>query len=309
MFAVLQQLEMIPASRYLPSLRSFVPFSAASPLQLPPTPSLNVGSVSSWAIGLLQTATPMLIVLAHIKLKTFLGRILYRPIYKCLPRPIGESLFADLDVSAPTMEYDAPDQPDRVSRRSGTFTGEDEATLRALEGRPASDSELRMRHADTDSVLSDDEDGEMAHATLISFDVEATEAVENSLGTWSAELRSANEPKPPVNVEYRVTGLTMLPTFLATEGLRETICAILVLPVEAAMVRVLGRAYRQSAGLGVSDLFSVRDRLPRIANLYGAFILQLSVTGVVWVGFTAGTQWWARNKRRAAEEREIEKFE
>ena len=205
-------------------------------------------------------------------------------------------MFSGLPVEAPHLEYDTPDRNPNESR---PYNGEDEQTLRALEGLPALDhsgpTHRNERERDWDS--SDDEDDEVTHATLISFDVEATEAVENSLGTWSAELRSANEPKPSKEIEYRVTGMTMLPPILATEGLREIIAGMLLMPLEAVMVRVIGRGYRESAGATVFDLYRIKPSGFALGNLISAFGLQLVVTGIVWAGFTVGTQWWAARKR------------
>ena len=234
-----------------------------------------------------STVAPMLVILAHGKIKYAISRILYSPIYKTLPRPTGESIFSGLAISAPGMEYDSPD---RVQERP--FHLSDEPTLRALEGLP----NLERQHRDESS----DED-EMAQATLISFDVEATDTVGNATGTWSAELRSANEPSPAQHLSYRVTGLTMLPTFMATEGLREVVAGIFVMPLEAVMVRIIGRAYRMSAGLPMEDLcpagyingFAIRG----VQNILSALAMQLVVTGITWAGFTIGTQYWAARKR------------
>lgn len=296
MFALLQQLHFIPASRLLPSFTSFIPFSAASPLQLPPPPSSNVESILSWGVAMLYSAAPLLMILAHGKVKFFVARMLYRPIYKSLPRPVGDSIFSGLSGHAPLMEYDTPDYAveEERSRR-----GEDTPTLRALEGLPALEREGReethMHHSILDhhgDESSEDGNDEMHQATLISFDVEATEQVENSMGSWSAELRSANEPVPMENVNYRTTGLTMLPVILAAEGLREIFAGLLVLPLEALTVRVIARAYRQDAGLGVADLCSIGSiRVLGQKSLIGAFALQVIMTGVIWAGFTVTTQW------------------
>lgn len=200
-------------------------------------------------------------------------------------------MFSGLDISAPLMEYDTPDRPeDRPPHRS------DEPTLRALEGLPPTSD--RQNTAD-----SSDEDEEVAHATLISFDVEATEAVETSAGAWSAELRSANEPRASGHLRYRVTGLTMLPPIMATEALREVIAGFLVLPLDAIMVRVVGRAYRVSAGLGLGDMYGIEPTIYAFGNILSVLTIQLAVTGTVWAGFTLGTQWWAtRNREALAEE-------
>jgi hypothetical protein len=254
----------------------------------------------------------MLIILIHGRVKFYISKLLYRPIYKTLPRPTGDSMFSGLDISAPDMEYDAPDRTLNPPLRQG----EDAPTLRALEGRPALEvreerEEERMRllsmSMEQRDESTDDEDEEMHQAALISFDVEATDASPNTAGSWSAELRSANEMKPSNDVNYRVTGLTMLPTILATEGIREIVAGILVMPLEAVMVRIIGRAYQRSAGLSVSnlyDLYSFRDLVPAYGNLFGAFAIQVVVTGAVWAGFTFGTQRWASKRRPNTEEKE-----
>jgi hypothetical protein len=303
MFAIIQQLHLIPSSRLFPSLNSFIPFTAASPLQLPPNPSLNSASLISWGSSMVVTAAPILIILIHGKAKYFILRLLYRPIYKCLPRPRGDSMFSGIPDAAPAMEYDAPDRnPGIEAVPNATIRAEDPPTLRALEGRPAMEPQNEAQLGRTEAVFeiehdsSDEEEGEMAQATLISFDVEATESMDNSLGPWSAELRSANEPGQSKDVKYRVTGLTLLPTILATEGLREVIAGILVMPLEAVMVRIIARAYRQSAGLSNSDIYRLGELVPAFETLFSAFTLQLAVTGVVWAGFTVGSQWWTARK-------------
>jgi len=275
MFAILQQLDLIPSSQILPSLRSFVPFSPTSPLQLPPPPpSLNVASVLSWSLALTRSMTPVLAILLHGKIKFAVSRLLYRPIYKALPRkffclnmrelilqppfinivcsslsvelltihpgPTGESMFVGLPIHPPLMEYDTPDTDPPAGTRSRS---EDEPTLRALEGRPALDlSEPEIIQDDTTAMEGEEEEIEVNHARMISFDVEATTPVEGGTGSWSAELRSANEPKQ-TGPRFRVTGLTILPTILATEGLKELVGSILVLPLEQTMVRVSSLPY------------------------------------------------------------------
>ena len=254
----------------------------------------------------------MLIILVHGKAKYFISRILYRPIYKCLPRPTGDSMFSGIPDAAPSVEYDAPDRVSEAGNveiaPNSNVRAEDLQTLRALEGRSAADyqeapprRERREAAFEMEQDSSDEEDAEMAHATLISFDVEATESMDNSLGTWSAELRSANEPKQSKDVKYRVTGLTLLPTILATEGLREVIAGVLVMPLEALMVRVIARAYRHSAGLSVSDLYQLGEHVPAFENLFSAFAMQMAITGVVWAGFTVGSQWWAGRRHSRGE--------
>jgi hypothetical protein len=231
----------------------------------------------------------MMVILVHGKVKYFFSQIIYRPIYKSLPRPTGDSMFSGMSIAPPTMEYDSPD----LDTEGRAYRGEDEPTLRALEGLPALDRhEYQSRQNDGEQDTTDDDDDEMTQETLISFDVEATEAVESSRGTWSAELRSANEPKQSDDIKYRVTGLTMLPTILATEGLREVVAGVMVMPLEAVMVRIIGRTYRESAGLGMEDMYSVTPAIRGFGNLFSALAIQLVATGVMWAGFTFGIHLW-----------------
>ncbi|KAL2068507.1 hypothetical protein VTL71DRAFT_14844 [Oculimacula yallundae] len=290
LFAILQQLNLVPASPWFPSIMSFFPFSSSSPLVMPPAPSLTAPSILGWVNAIAITVAPMLVILAHGKIKHTIARIMYSPIYRTLPRPSGESIFSGLAISTPTMEYDSPDRP-----QERQIHNSDEPTLRALEGLPALDRQPRDESSDDD---------EIAHAALISFDVEATEPVTSNAegGTWSAELRSANEPKPSGG--YRVTGLTMLPTFMATEGLREIIAGFLVMPLEAIMVQIIGRTYRINKGLPVEDMYPIGLAVHGFRNMISVMTMQVVVTGVAWAGFTVVTQYWAARKRVMLAERE-----
>jgi hypothetical protein len=68
------------------------------------------------------------------KVKFAVARILYRPIYRALPRPTRDSMFSGLPVSAPPLGYDTPD---RSAQEGSTWRGEDEPALQDLEGLPA----------------------------------------------------------------------------------------------------------------------------------------------------------------------------
>jgi len=212
--------------------------------------------------------------------------IFYRRIFKLLPRPSGDSMYA-------VTEDDTPVQ---ATGRRSRYRTEDEPTLRALEGRSTLErGDTRMPQTEGHHDSSDDEEEELTQATLISFDVEATDVIESSIGTWSAELRSANEPKTSQTLRYHVTGLTMLPSNLAAQGIQQTITGIILLPLEILMVRVLGRAYRDSAGVEMEDMFLWG--FPSISNVLTTVVLELVVKGVLWTGYTAGTQWLAASWR------------
>lgn len=209
-------------------------------------------------------------------------------------------MFSGLAITPPANEFDAPDQDSRNEERN-----QDESTLRALEGLPPVERvETTTRPAEAGRDGSDDEETEL-QATIISFDVEAADNVEPSLGTWSAELRNTNEQKVVEDVNYRVTGITMLPTIMATEGLREIVAGLVVMPLEAVMVRLVGRAYRKAAGLAVGDMWEILPSPQSLcfSNLLPAFGLQIIFTGVVWAGFTTGIHLWSIQQRALAEER------
>ncbi|KAF8850552.1 hypothetical protein BDZ45DRAFT_731502 [Acephala macrosclerotiorum] len=283
MFATLQQLNLIPTSRLLPSMKSFVLFSSQSPFRLPAHPPFTRG----WIGSLAWTVAPFFVMIGYENLNMIVSDFVYRPIYKALPRPTGDTMLDGPNSLPPQSDFDTFNEPTAANERE--ITNYDEPTLRALEGLPALERpEQRQEREDS----SEEEDDELAHATLISFDVEPTEGAESSSGPWSAELRSANEPKPSDGVKYRVTGLTMLPAIMATEALRDIVAGFLIMPFEGIMVRVLAKTYRESAGLGAGDLFGVGPGISTWGNLLSVMGMQMAVTGVIWASFTVGSQLW-----------------
>jgi hypothetical protein len=318
LFAILQQLHIMPSSRIFPSWQSFFPFTKSSPIQLPPAPSRNISSLASWASSALVTLAPILVILVHGKAKFFISRLLYRPIYKSLPRPTGDSMFSGIPDAAPSMEYDAPDRINVVEdieiAPDPTFQGENAHSLQALEGQatesvPPPEIDSRPAFFDVGQESSEEEEMETAHATMISFDVEQTETQDNTVGTWSAELRSTNSPRRSKRKQYHVTGLTLLPTILATEALREVIAGILVMPLEALMARIIARAYRKSAGASVADLYTLFQPVPVAENLLSAFALQVVIAGTTWAGFTLVSHCVASIRYPGAEKKGGEKQE
>lgn len=228
-------------------------------------------------------------------------------------------MFSGLGVNPPTMEFDTPDAEMRSSR--GTPRAEDALTLRTLEGRSAVGTPDRTGNETNqeDHEASEGEDeAEVNHATLVSFDVEATESVDAANGSWSAELRSANDSRQPKIAKYRVSGITLLPTIMATEGIKELASSVIALPLEYVMVRVrssqlfcprsyaescppqaIARAYGRKGVLALS----LSDFSQRNAPVLSAFAIQFICTGVVWAGFTAAVYWKATRSRKIMEEK------
>jgi hypothetical protein len=275
----------------MPTARSFIPFSAHSPLQAPPFPlSIRPGSLAFWVLIAAKTAIPLLVISGHGWIKHIVARNLCQPIDLHLPRPVGESIFAGMSI-APSAEFDTPDR-----NQDGGGATQDEPTLRALEGLPVPERMETTRPNERESDSGPEDDREPA-ATLISLEVDATEidTPPGPHGSWSAELRAANEPKQSNETRYRVTGLTLLPAIMATEGLREVLAGIIVMPVEAFVVRVIGRAYRHSAGVPATDMYPLSSTirslgLRGVGNIASVLVLQLGVTGLVWIGFTVVSQ-------------------
>lgn len=298
-FAMLQQVDVFGCSRILPPLGFFIPFSNTSPFRPVPLPSAQFGSIVFWALSLGRSALPMLAVAFYGKFKAILSFLLYRPIYKSLPRPKGESMFLGMNITVPYMEYDTPDAIEETT----SVRSEDEQTLRALEGLPSLErTEGRPRRETVDSFGSneEDDDTDLAQPTLISFDVDDTAAtvVEPSYGSWSAELRSANEPPGSSGTKYRITGLTMLPIILAAEGLKDLCAAIVAIPIEQVMLRSIVRAYGGTSTHGLSDIYKVGSAIPSSTNLFAAFAFQLVVSGVIWAGFTIATEWLVMKRKK-----------
>lgn len=213
-------------------------------------------------------------------------------------------MFQGLGVMAPHMEYDTPDQP--MDEEDTHTTPDRPNRVRASEGgsSPASNSaQGRTSWRQEQTGASEDEDEDQPPTTLISFDVEATEPADATETSWSAELRSAQEPASSTGTKYRITGLTLLPFIMATEAMREVLAGIFVLPIEAVMMRVIGRSYRASAGLGVADMYEM-SWFPNLGvqgyeNVVSVMALQIVVTGVVWAGVVGASAWYAERKRAA----------
>ncbi|APA09182.1 hypothetical protein sscle_04g039520 [Sclerotinia sclerotiorum 1980 UF-70] len=299
MFAMFYQFGLVKSSQILPPLMSLIPFSKTSMLHAQPPPSANIISILSWSLALVRSTTPIVAVLFHGKIKYIMSRLLYRPIYKSLPRPTGESMFAGLGVEAPILEFDTPDD----AELNGPVRGGEEDTLRALEGLPPLERTESRSRRHTNASMSVDED-EDARPTLISFDVDSTSTPAEptfGLGTWSAELRSASDPNQSKDIKYRKTGLTMLPTILAAEGFRELAASILITPLEALMIRFIGRAYGNRVGIDLADFYEIGFQMPSLKHLVASWAFQFIATGLVWSGFTLAIEYIANRKKKIAQ--------
>jgi len=180
--------------------------------------------------------------------------------------------------------------------RNGRDISRDEATIRALEGQPPEHTTLgAVRRQSTlssrgDEYASDDEETEIVSATLISFDVEATESSDTPPGVWSAELRPniVGDPRGLSREEpvYVDNALTRLPSVIATDILTVVSCYVLVAPYEAFALRLLARAFRRRYGLPVDDIHDLSPlrslSWTTVTNFLGLEMIHLVIESECW---------------------------
>lgn len=311
-YAILQQLDVVPNTRLLPSFKSFIPFSSSSPLRAPPISLFRLGlrGLLPCAYVLLWELAPLASVLIYSAAEARISRILYHPIYRLLPGPLNNIIKRQDQVvteSSETLDQQRQNVEETQIESIGVdanpqadSTGWDlipaathDSTLQTLEGQPSDSTIINNLNRDHEGESSDEdsEGNEISQQTVITFDIEAEQISdpEVPMGAWSAELRNTNEnendlPKP---LAYRITPLTMLPLLLAVDGLLAILTHIFTLPLEAAMVRIIGRAYGANR-----DMFAVGFGIPwkGMGNLMAIYSIELAVSGIIWTGFTLLSQ-------------------
>lgn len=147
-----------------------------------------------------------------------------------------------------------------------------------------------------DEYLSDDEH-EGLTATLISFDVEATETTEAPAGLWSAELRPSQEVRVSSSQPlFRDTILTQLPALVASHVFTDAVLRIIMVPYEATALRLVAQMIRERRGLSCLDLChaNLLNGLTwtSVVNLLGVDLLILALAGEVWASVTCVAQWF-----------------
>jgi hypothetical protein len=283
MLVILQQINLLPATMLLPSYTALLPFSSYSPLQLPPGPgSIGPLNVLSWSARLLGSLEPLASV------------FIYNTAY-IVATGVFYTLY-DIEMTKPYLPNVATSSSNRPS---------DHQTVQTAEDRPSPDSlfgefDTALQHAVTlDALegrashrddLSEEGDHEMSQQTLITFDVEASELSEAAVGTWSAQLRSANEP-PTMEPAYHVTALTMLPFFFAIECFTIMSTSIVMLPLESWMVRSVAGAHVHKFGGNTGDLYSgVGISWGTVGNVIVMESIQMILTGTIWSAVIMGSK-------------------
>lgn len=257
MFGTLQQLHLIGASRLLPPLSYFIPFSSQSPIRWPGL----IGVKPFMSELLLTSLLPIALMLSYVKVRNDVTALVYGPVYHFLPRPINAG-------QPPMLGKSTTDQPDETESEARPGTLRRRETMDSIAGNIVREEETEGR---------------------IGFEFEETteliqEDGEEPSASWSAELRSADPPK----AVYNITTLTLLPSLLATDTISLAVSELIVMPMETVMVRVLAHMYQRRVGgstVGMWPLFSFSWR--SVGNVLVIHAAEVALLGVIWAGFNA----------------------
>jgi hypothetical protein len=107
---------------------------------------------------------------------------------------------------------------------------------------------------------SDDDEAEGVSATLISFDVEATESSDVPTGSWSAELRPnvvADPRTASATKDYADNWLTRFVPMALAQHYGYFAAKLLFAPATALTLRAVARSHRVRHGLPVSDMWAL----------------------------------------------------
>ncbi|KAK8111842.1 uncharacterized protein PG998_008299 [Apiospora kogelbergensis] len=338
-FTILQTLDVIPSSAWLPSPLFFVPFSSASPFVAPPRmETINASSIATWTSQLAVNVAPYA---AFYLMKRLIGRLnVGTVIFRLLPRSRRGS-----NNAAAAAAASAGDQgiPLGTLRRHSTFSN------RGATG--ASSGAAAAAGSGDQDYGTDEEDTDMINPTLISFDVDTSETTEPPAGVWSAELRpsysgqqggagagennnrSSYASTGSNSLEkklYMVTPLTLTPTTLAADSICRFLVNAVCAPAEALLLRAMARNFLQSGRqllfssssatvtavvgmdlilpLNLWDFWSWR----RLGNILGIGMLQLLINAEIWTFMTVISQSFHVSEevwRELREEEEAEEAE
>lgn len=331
LFAALQRLSVIPNHVWLPAPCYFIPFTEESPIPAPsPIDDFTVPSLLRWVGEAVVSAVPFVawmaisdtipglidgifpIVLSWMPRPSERGRMLPRPYTPPLsPQPLAPitpgpdvgPLDEAVEFSVPGAAGDPVGDPvlrGILNAALNPANHEHQATHEAA----ALGSETANRRTSVfsmrgDDYPTDDEGQEGISATLISFDVEATDATEAPPGLWSAELRPSFGQDPrfasTTLPTYLDTHLTRLPACLAASIFTNTVARLLLVPCEATALRLVSRSMLLRAGLPLAGIYRVNMAdgltLTSVVNYLGVELLLMGLSGEVWATFAALSQW------------------
>lgn len=322
----MQHLGIIPYRQLLPSPAFFIPFSSASPIPTPAPPvDLSGPALLDWVGNAIACATPFILwVMARRLYRDWRPRIFGYILMKLpstmfsakrlprLPLPVPPPIPgtpvvtpADArDAEEVGVEVEVLDQSSNNGAQEEIFesptplSGSDEPETTSPGAPEVIQGVLSARAED---VPSDEEDNEGLSATLISFDVEATDSAEAPAGLWSAELRpSAGPDFRPLGPVHFSSGLTQLPVALACDILTDSFVRLALAPYEAAALRNLAAVFLLRQGLSVAAISRVRPfeglTMTALVNFLSIELLHLSLSGEIWAVCTRLAQYFHRSE-------------
>ncbi|QUC22455.1 uncharacterized protein UV8b_06696 [Ustilaginoidea virens] len=327
LYVALQRLGIISSSMWFPHPSFFIPFTEASPIPAPPLPlDYTVPSLFAWLGGALVSSAPFLAWVMTQRMIRDWRPAVWSQIYRRLPNTV----FHRKRLPPPPPIPPPPPPPPPPPTLSTTYldpaeavdpnddgrtsTGNNEATgVGPAEGAIGADqastsppTEHSRRpsglSARGDDYPSDDEDHDGVSATLISFDVEASESQDAPSGLWSAELRPSAGPdsrsghggnQEPV---YMDTLLTHLPALIASHLFADSLTRIIMAPYEATALRLVARMFRARAGLPSSDIVDANFlsglTATSLINFFGTELLHVTLASECWAIFSFLSQWF-----------------
>lgn len=326
-YAALQQVEIYPASHVLPNWRFFIPFTSLSPIPPPPPPTAFTASeICKWAGKAAISATPLLVIILCDLVRNRITEQVFYQVYRRLPFPMNrkrpserpsapraatvppapEELPASAQAPVPAARPEATSQPgedDSVTERPvNPRRVRRQSTLSTSHGPTTATTSEAVTALDLDT--SDDEEyrgAEMVSRTLISFDVEASDAVDPAPGIWSAELRANGDQQASSYRArgsgrartYRVNSLTEMPAQLAAIIMAAVPARVLMAPLEGITLRLLVKLILGSRGLSTGDIYAPFDPLPwgAVANHVGLELVHFLAQAEIWAALYQLASW------------------
>ncbi|KAF9880974.1 hypothetical protein CkaCkLH20_01124 [Colletotrichum karsti] len=307
LYVFLQRLDIIPSNKWFPSLSFFIPGSSSSPIAAPePPPDFSAASLARYAGAWAFNALPFVSFVIWGQVWTEVTGHLWQEFYGRLPNTVHQRKPPPppLPPQAPIAQIPDP-EPELEPAHEEPFSEvhdetNDDITQETSEAAPVQ----AVRRPSTfsargDDYGSDDEEDGGVSATLISFDVEATESTDAPPGLWSAELRPSAGPEGSGyghTVQYLDTMLTRLPACLASDIFTVISGYILVSPYEAFALRLVARSYRHRMGLPLNDIHEINIfsgmTMRGVTNFLGLEFIHLVIAGELWALVTGLAHWF-----------------
>lgn len=315
----MQRLGLIPADQWLPRPSYFIPFTEDSPIPAPPPlEGFDPLSLLRWTGNAIVNATPFLVWVMVLRVARDLQPEVWSQIFKRLPSTAFRGRRIPPPPAPPTPPLEEatillPDEvaieqlPNALEDTPLILEGhQDEANMQPIEHHEAHADSYMNRE---DDYGTDEDESERVNTTLISFDVEATEASPDAPpGLWSAELRpsQAADAKGDVQPVYLDTLLTQLPALLAANIYTDTSLRLMMAAYEATALRLMARCHRLRYGLPCDDIYApnVLSELSwrAVTNLLGAELIHITISGEIWAVFTGLSQYFHLSDKEWKEE-------